>query len=202
MGMKYETNDNRVIAVSAIIFSVIFFVLTATDLFFRKDGVYVQKGDLEAWAALGADSQTLKFKKPWVSSDELVAHGKKLFDMQCATCHGSAGKGDGPASGALNPKPRNFTQASGLKNGRKPAQIYGTLQKGLGTMPSFGSLPKDDLWALAHYVSHFGPDVLKDSNADLKKVGIDPSKEDGGLGGAGSKVLPIDFAIELMSEDS
>jgi mono/diheme cytochrome c family protein len=40
-----------------------------------------------------------------------VADGKKVFEANCATCHGAAGKGDGAAAAALNPKPRNLTDA-------------------------------------------------------------------------------------------
>ena len=34
---------------------------------------------------------------------------RRMFSTICATCHGSGGHGDGPASQALNPKPRNYT---------------------------------------------------------------------------------------------
>lgn len=37
-----------------------------------------------------------------------AAAGKAKFDMFCVTCHGLAGAGDGPASAALNPKPKNL----------------------------------------------------------------------------------------------
>ena len=32
-----------------------------------------------------------------------------IFQERCAACHGPEGKGNGPASAALNPKPRNYT---------------------------------------------------------------------------------------------
>ena len=32
-----------------------------------------------------------------------------IFNERCAACHGTEGKGNGPASGALNPKPRNYS---------------------------------------------------------------------------------------------
>lgn len=38
--------------------------------------------------------------------------GQVLFPMYCAACHGSTGKGDGPGAGALNPKPRDLTDAA------------------------------------------------------------------------------------------
>ncbi len=38
-----------------------------------------------------------------------VAEGEKVWTSRCAICHGAGGKGDGPASGPLNPKPRDMT---------------------------------------------------------------------------------------------
>lgn len=38
-----------------------------------------------------------------------VAKGKALYGNLCATCHGNAGKGEGPAAAALNPKPKDLT---------------------------------------------------------------------------------------------
>jgi mono/diheme cytochrome c family protein len=35
--------------------------------------------------------------------------GKTTFETNCSSCHGMAGKGDGPISAALNPRPRNFS---------------------------------------------------------------------------------------------
>lgn len=37
---------------------------------------------------------------------------ENIFSTRCATCHGPQGRGDGPGSAGLNPKPRNFTLAS------------------------------------------------------------------------------------------
>lgn len=35
-----------------------------------------------------------------------------IFNERCAACHGTEGKGNGPASAALNPKPRNYTDGA------------------------------------------------------------------------------------------
>ncbi|MEO8875316.1 MAG: c-type cytochrome [Polyangiaceae bacterium] len=35
-----------------------------------------------------------------------------LFQSRCVACHGAGGHGDGPGSVALNPKPRNYTDAA------------------------------------------------------------------------------------------
>lgn len=53
------------------------------------------------------------------SADGSAEKGKTVFTQFCATCHGNAGKGDGPAAAALNPKPRDLTDKaylSGLKD--------------------------------------------------------------------------------------
>jgi high-affinity iron transporter len=37
--------------------------------------------------------------------------GKAIYDQACASCHGAAGKGDGPAGAGLTPPPADFTDA-------------------------------------------------------------------------------------------
>lgn len=37
-----------------------------------------------------------------------VDNGKVIYNQNCQVCHGPEGKGDGPASAGLNPKPANF----------------------------------------------------------------------------------------------
>lgn len=49
------------------------------------------------------------------SAEEIPAAVKQeadtIWQSRCATCHGAAGKGDGPAAVALTPKPRDFSLA-------------------------------------------------------------------------------------------
>lgn len=40
-----------------------------------------------------------------------ATNGALLYSMYCSACHGPGGKGDGPASAALDPKPANHTDA-------------------------------------------------------------------------------------------
>lgn len=40
---------------------------------------------------------------------------RAIFAERCVSCHGTEGKGDGPAGKALNPKPRSFADAAWQK---------------------------------------------------------------------------------------
>lgn len=51
-------------------------------------------------------------EKPFVTE----AEARREFVTACASCHGTEGKGDGPGSAALNPKPRNYTDKEWQKS--------------------------------------------------------------------------------------
>lgn len=42
------------------------------------------------------------------TSADGAAKAKEIFANRCTPCHGPEGRGDGPASQSLDPKPRNF----------------------------------------------------------------------------------------------
>lgn len=69
-------------------------------------------------------------------------NGKKVFEQNCASCHGIAGKGDGAAAAALNPKPANFAKAV-FKYGSKDADLEKTIKNGKGVMPKWGGVIPD-----------------------------------------------------------
>jgi len=45
-----------------------------------------------------------------------VAEADQIYKSRCTTCHGPAGKGDGPVSAALSPKPRDLSDAAWQKS--------------------------------------------------------------------------------------
>ena len=46
------------------------------------------------------------------AGDAARAEAEQIFATRCATCHGPDGAGNGPAAAALDPKPRDFRDAS------------------------------------------------------------------------------------------
>lgn len=84
--------------------------------------------------------------------------GKAKFQQFCATCHGAAGAGDGPASAALRPKPRHLGdaewQASVEDDYLKKVISEGGAAVGLSPMmtPWGHALKGDDLENVVAYI--------------------------------------------------
>jgi cytochrome c oxidase cbb3-type subunit 2 len=97
---------------------------------------------------------------------QLVARGNEVFHSAgCSSCHGDAGKGNGPASGALHmangdaAHPRDLTGIH-FHRGSDVADIYKSLLTGLDGSPmaSFARvMPPEDMWAVAAYVHSLVP---------------------------------------------
>ncbi len=51
---------------------------------------------------------------------EVPLHGRELYIRYCASCHGVGGKGDGPASKALRPRPTDLTRLRQRYKGQYP----------------------------------------------------------------------------------
>lgn len=94
-----------------------------------------------------------KISEPWVSSEDLISHGKQVYGMNCAMCHGAEGKGDGAAGAALNPKPRNLI-AGPWKKGGGLIGLFTVVTEGIAgsSMSAYGHLPLVDRWALVHFI--------------------------------------------------
>lgn len=85
-----------------------------------------------------------------------VEQGKKLYESNCAACHGPSGRGNGPAAQSLNPPPPDIADSS-----KTPmvtdGYLYWTIADGgvpLGTaMPAFKTtLKADEIWKIILYV--------------------------------------------------
>ena len=104
-----------------------------------------------AWEAPAAEK--LK-KNPLPANAATVAQGKKVADVNCVSCHGAKGKGDGAAAVALNPKPADWT--SKKVQAESDGEIFWKLSTGRGAMPSWKFLPENDRWALVGYIRSLG----------------------------------------------
>ena len=55
-----------------------------------------------------------------VPVQERVEHGRRTYLMYCASCHGKAGRGDGPVAQDLKVEPTDLTLLSAHNRGRFP----------------------------------------------------------------------------------
>lgn len=108
---------------------------------------------LQAQGTLGADlgpgaQATLPPPDP-----ALVTRGAPLYAANCLTCHGAAGRGDGPSAAALNPAPTDLTVPHALLH--RDEDIAYWIANGIpgSAMPPFGEqLNDDETQALVAYV--------------------------------------------------
>jgi high-affinity iron transporter len=85
-----------------------------------------------------------------------LARGAEVYRVQCAFCHGDAGRGDGPkARGLTGPPPPNLADRTTMGS-LSPVEIYRRITYGVaGTaMPEFEpTLSEDDRWAVTAWVA-------------------------------------------------
>jgi mono/diheme cytochrome c family protein len=116
----------------------------------------------------------------------------------CAACHGTTGKGDGPAGLALGA--RNFTQADGWKNGPRVDQIFRTLTHGLvPLMPAYDTYTQAQRLALANVVRGFqGFKAASPTAAELKAFDEEYSLS---AGVQEASRIPVSSAMRLMAAE-
>lgn len=201
MHLKYDNKMDQVVFASAFVFLAIFIGLTLSDVLERPKVVEAKVHEIQR--PEGDQSAKLKdlLSK---ASPELIAQGRTLFQQNCVVCHGAEGRGDGAAAAALTPKPRNFTQTEGWKNGRAPAQIFKTITNGLppSAMASFATLSVEERSALAEYVDSLGPTPPPNTPAMLAEIGVKEGPEAKTAPAQEQVELPISFAIQRLVEEA
>jgi mono/diheme cytochrome c family protein len=92
-------------------------------------------------------------RTPIHPDEESLSRGQEIYAQQCAMCHGSEGRGDGPAASGLKTTPANFLD-------RGHSAIYGPGEKfwiiGNGSgetgMPPFPHIEVIDRWHLVNHI--------------------------------------------------
>ncbi len=67
------------------------------------------------------------------------ASGNEMYMTYCASCHGTHGKGDGPAAGALKIPPTDLTTLAQKNNGKFPSNHVAAVLSGEEEVTAHGS---------------------------------------------------------------
>jgi cytochrome c oxidase cbb3-type subunit 2 len=112
----------------------------------------------------------LSFSRPPLYTEESAARGHVVYQREkCGSCHGSVGRGDGPAARTLKDlsgrpvHPRDYTRGV-FRGGFRRLDLCRAFSTGLdGTpMPALpGAVSQDDRWDLTHYLVSLSHDRSK-----------------------------------------
>lgn len=90
---------------------------------------------------------------------DAAAAGQAIYVVQCASCHGNSGKGDGPAGQALTPPAANLVESNAKYS---DDYLYyriaegGTMDPYNSSMPPFKNvLSEDEIWQLVAHINTF-----------------------------------------------
>ena len=109
---------------------------------------YIQAKPMLSFVA-PASASTLK--NPLKGDATATAAGAIIYAKQCAPCHGTRGRGDGPASYTLTKAPANHTadQVQDLTDGA----LYWMITNGNAPMPAYSkTLNETQRWQLVDFI--------------------------------------------------
>lgn len=158
----------------------------------------MKQGDLSF--VKGTVTPPLDVIKLSIPTDESISKGKTLYETMCSTCHGTDGKGDGPAGLTLKPPPRNFHDLNGWTNGPKISQMYLTLEEGIikNGMAQYNNLSSEERFALIHFMRTFRDDYPVDNPEELKSLDEKYSLSSGSIQ---PSQIPVKVAIEKLAQE-
>ena len=144
-----------------LFFTVIFSTVFIFYLMFGKNTIDL--GEVEKPTLTANQEET----KLWVSTEKFISQGSKVYQAQCAVCHGKTGLGDGTPG--LLPPPRNLVEGQWQKGGSLQ-NLFTTLIEGISgtSMVSFKHLSKEDRWSLVHYIHSITKNKVIDDPKELE----------------------------------
>jgi mono/diheme cytochrome c family protein len=79
---------------------------------------------------------------------------ERLYKTYCASCHGEQGRGDGPASAGLTPRPPDLTHVT---EHHRDGEVAWKIATGRGAMPGWkNTLSEKQIWNVVNYLKSIG----------------------------------------------
>lgn len=96
-------------------------------------------------------ARAAKKKNPVPATEASIAQGRELYTQECMSCHGPAGKGDGPAVKDLETSPGDLSGA--MTQSHTDGDLFYKITEGRKPMPSLAEKwSEDQRWAVVNYV--------------------------------------------------
>jgi len=104
----------------------------------------------------GIEPRYASKENPLQPTAQNIESGKKLFEQNCARCHGMTGLGDGRDGESLSPRPANIAAASKMPMTTDGYLFWAISEGGApvgSAMPPFkDGLKEDEIWKIITYL--------------------------------------------------
>ncbi|HKQ72578.1 MAG TPA: cytochrome c [Blastocatellia bacterium] len=117
-------------------------------------------------------SVTETTKNPLAGLNAAAVAGKTLYAVNCASCHGDDGKGEGDFAASLPTKPSNLTAENVVS--ATDGKIFlviknGTMRDGKVTMPPARGVTDEQIWQIVSYVRTLSENQSKNQTGNKKE---------------------------------
>lgn len=147
-----KQNNKSSVQLAGILGALALLTMLALAALLVPQGNAAQGSAAEPWAAPPSDRDV---KNPVPATPENVAAGKKLYEDNCAMCHGDKGAGDGITGENLVVKPADLTDAK-LMKGETDGSLFWKITTGRAPMQSWkDTLSDTQRWQLVDYIRTF-----------------------------------------------
>lgn len=174
---------NRRLAIGLVVVACLLALGVAFTL--AQEGASSRTGDVPPGLVLWETATAQRIP----ASPALMARGRQVYGVRCATCHGAEGDGQGPASLLLSTPPRDFTKGvykfrtTGQNGMPADLDLFRSITAGFPAygMPSFRYLSEEDRWALVYYVKSFYPNWKKFGKPEVIAIAQEPPEDPNSL---------------------
>jgi len=123
----------------------------------EQEGMTHEHGEhagMQGMSHWNAPATAATLVNPVAADDVSVKRGRSLFAMNCISCHGATGRGDGPVAPSLDPKPADLVVMAPMHPG---GDFFWKIENGRGAMPAWKStLGEHQIWDIVNYIKSLG----------------------------------------------